>query len=90
MEAVKTSYLEQLLRGLPAPPADSRGWLSELRAEALERANALAVPTTRDEDWRFTDLSPLYRTSFQRCEAPATLPGSNCTAGPYPSRAAGW
>jgi len=70
MEAVKTSYLEQLLRGLPALPAGSRGWLPELRAEALERANALAVPTTRDEDWRFTDLSPLYRTSLQRGETP--------------------
>jgi Fe-S cluster assembly protein SufD len=75
MEAVKTSYLEQLLQGLPALPAGSRDWLPGLRAEALERANALAVPTTRDEDWRFTDLSPLYRTSFQRSEAPGAASG---------------
>lgn len=66
MEAVKTGYLEQLLRGLPTPASGSRGWLHALRADALERANALRVPTTRDEDWRFTDLSPLYRTAFQR------------------------
>jgi Fe-S cluster assembly protein SufD len=70
MEALRTGYLEQLLQGLPALPAGPRGWLHALRGEALERANALAVPTTRDEDWRFTDLSPLYRTSFRHSEAP--------------------
>jgi Fe-S cluster assembly protein SufD len=79
MEAVKTGYLEQLLRGL-SPSSASRGWLQELRADALERANALAVPTTRDEDWRFTDLSPLYRTAFQRAETA----GSACAADVFP------
>jgi Fe-S cluster assembly protein SufD len=32
---------------------------------AVERANELTVPTTHDEDWRFTDLSPLYRMAFR-------------------------
>jgi Fe-S cluster assembly protein SufD len=70
-DAVKTGYLEQLLQGLPDLPAGTRGALHALRADALERANALAVPTTRDEDWRFTDLSPLYRTPFLRPQEPA-------------------
>ena len=91
MEAVKSSYLEQLLQGLPALPADQRNELVSLRAEALERANALAVPTTRDEEWRFTDLSPLYRTSSERVEQPACRAGtSRCTPGRSPRRAAGW
>lgn len=84
MEALKTSYLEQLLQGLPALPAGSRGWLPGLRAEALERANALAVPTTRDEDWRFTDLSPLYRTSFQRGEAPGVASPAEISSWTFP------
>lgn len=75
-EAVKTGYLERLLQGLAGAAAASRGRLQELRADALERANALAVPTTRDEDWRFTDLSPLYRTTFQ----PAQTAGSASAA----------
>ncbi len=29
------------------------------RAEALERYNALPVPDTTEEHWRFTDLSRL-------------------------------
>jgi len=33
----------------------------------------LSVPTTRDEEWRYTDLSPLYQKSFPRA-LPASLP----------------
>jgi len=58
------SYLDNLLRGQSSLPASPRGWLNALRADALERANALSLPTTRDEEWRYTDLSPLYQTGF--------------------------
>jgi Fe-S cluster assembly protein SufD len=70
MDALKNTYLESLLRGQGRVPASPLSWLNQVRAEALERANALAVPTTRDEDWRFTDLSPLYKTAFQSALAP--------------------
>ena len=82
MEAVKTQLPgATCCRGFPSCLPAPRAWLSELRAEALERANALAVPTTRDEDWRFTDLSPLYRTSFQRGEAPGAASPAIETSG---------
>ncbi len=62
-------YLDSLLQGLSQPPAGSASpspaWLSQLRARAVERVGALTVPTTRDEDWRFTDLSPLTKLSLQ-------------------------
>lgn len=48
-------------------------WLNERRAEALERANALSVPTTRDEDWRFTDITPLTRAGYRNAPATAAL-----------------
>ena len=66
-------YLATLLHGQSNLPASPRGWLNALRAEALERANALSVPTPREEEWRFTDLSPLYKTSMQRAPARAGL-----------------
>jgi Fe-S cluster assembly protein SufD len=54
------------------PVSTSRiAWLNRVRAEALERANALTLPTTRDEDWRFTNLAPLTRVTFQ----PPTVAG---------------
>jgi len=58
-----TGYLDSLLQG--QPPASSLTWLNELRANAVDRVGALTVPTTRDEDWRFTDISPLTKLSFQ-------------------------
>ncbi|HXF67459.1 MAG TPA: Fe-S cluster assembly protein SufD [Burkholderiales bacterium] len=57
-------YIEALLKGYELPRSGI-SWLNERRARALERANALTVPTTRDEEWRFTDLTPLTRVPFQ-------------------------
>jgi Fe-S cluster assembly protein SufD len=63
MNTVSTSpYLASLLQG--QPPASPLTWLNELRANAVDRVGALTVPTTRDEDWRFTDISPLTKLSF--------------------------
>jgi Fe-S cluster assembly protein SufD len=71
------TWLATLLRGQSSVPASPRGWLNALRSEALERANALSVPTPRDEEWRFTDLSPLYKTSVRRAEAAVALPAAD-------------
>lgn len=72
-DALANGYLESLLRGQSSLPRSPRGWLNALRADALERANALSVPTTRDEEWRYTDLSPLYQRSFHHAP-PVALP----------------
>ena len=66
-------WLENLLAGRPELPAQPQAWLSRLRADALERANSLTLPTLRDEDWRFTDLAPLYALAFKPA-APAAAP----------------
>jgi Fe-S cluster assembly protein SufD len=62
--AARHSCLEALLKGYEAPKSRA-SWLNERRAQALERANALTVPTTRDEEWRFTDITPLVRRTFR-------------------------
>jgi Fe-S cluster assembly protein SufD len=61
-------FVEALVAGGRTLPASPASWLNQRRAAALERANALSVPTTRDEDWRFTDLAPLNRL---QCQPPA-------------------
>ncbi|HSC96677.1 MAG TPA: Fe-S cluster assembly protein SufD [Burkholderiales bacterium] len=72
--AAQHPYIESLLNGYEMPRSGI-SWLNERRARALERANALAVPTTRDEEWRFTDISPLTRVPFRRAagRAPPTM-----------------
>ncbi len=66
MTAVATnSYLASLLAGRPQVPQSPLAWFNDLRAHAVDRVGALTVPTTRDEEWRFTDISPLTKSSFQ-------------------------
>ena len=40
-------------------------WLQELREAAFERFPELGFPTTHDEEWRFTNVAPIARTSFR-------------------------
>jgi len=74
MSAVtQNSYLARLLEGQPQLPASPSPWLNGLRANAVDRVGALTVPTTRDEEWRFTDISPLTKLSFQPARTAARL-----------------
>src|SRR5687767_1839378 len=46
-------------------------WLSSLRKGGMARFAEVGFPTTRDEDWRFTNVAPIAKLPFQ----PATEPG---------------
>jgi len=81
-----TSYLDSLLQGQPAP--SSLTWLNALRANAVDRVGALTVPTTRDEDWRFTDISPLTKLSFQRAQGVPPLAAATLEQWAIPEAAA--
>jgi Fe-S cluster assembly protein SufD len=47
-------------------PAFGSGSLAEARAAAFERFLARGFPTTRDEEWRFTNVAPIAATTFER------------------------
>ncbi len=53
-------------------PASAIPWLQRLRRDALERFQAAGFPTTRDEEWRLTNVAPIARTAFD--PAPAQMP----------------
>ena len=40
-------------------------WLRKLREDAFARFAEVGFPTTRDEDWRFTNITPITRTQFR-------------------------
>jgi Fe-S cluster assembly protein SufD len=65
---VRDDYLEKLIESWKSEvlPVHSVSWLDQLRSNAASRIEALGLPTTRDEEWRFTDISPLKRTFFPR------------------------
>ncbi len=57
-------YLETLLAGQSQLPTSPLAWINALRVEAVNRLDVLALPTLRDEEWRFTDISKLTKLSF--------------------------
>ena len=68
-----SSYLQSLLAGLAPVTADKQAWLSTLRSSAVETVSELTIPTTRDEEWRFTDISMLTKLSFQPSQSAISL-----------------
>ena len=58
-------YLKDLLQGQSQLSASPLERLNQLRCNAVNRVNALNLPTKNDEEWRFTDISPLTKVSFQ-------------------------
>lgn len=66
----KQQCFEQLLLG---KTVQSEGWLEHIRTEALEHAEALNFPSARHDDWRFTDLSPLFLHGFHPVDSYARL-----------------
>lgn len=55
----RQAYLTHLLAQRPNPKG-----LEKVRESALSIVQERGLPSNRDEDWRFTDLSGLYKTAF--------------------------
>ena len=60
MNAAEQSFAAQLARSRDGEP----GFLAALRASARDTFLAAKLPTTKDEDWRFTSLAPLAGQAF--------------------------
>jgi Fe-S cluster assembly protein SufD len=65
----KDRYLAEFQRFSSNGAGTAPTWLRELRQAGIERFAAVGFPTTRQEEWRFTDIAPLIQTPF-------TLPAS--------------
>ncbi len=48
-----------------APALLQPDWVGALRQAGLERLQTLGLPTTRHEDWRFTNVTPILRLPFR-------------------------
>jgi len=67
--------LQELEGGLPGR---GQRWVRDLRRSAFERFADLGLPTTRHEDWKYTNVAPIGRIQFQpACQVEAEdAPGS--------------
>jgi Fe-S cluster assembly protein SufD len=62
----RDDYLIGLLNQVTATKAEGR--LQELRQSAANWVRHSTIPTTREEEWRFTDLSSLRKVQFNNVE----------------------
>lgn len=58
------SYVENFAEFEKNIASNGHAWLNPTRRQAISRFEALGFPTTADEEWRFTNIAPLTRTSF--------------------------
>ena len=63
------SNIESYLSGFEQFSKDDHfneiGEITELRKNAIENFKELGFPTLRDEDWRFTNLTPISKGKFK-------------------------
>lgn len=64
----RAAYLSRLLT-LSQQSATNLPWLRELRDHAAVRVQEQSFPSTRDEEWRFTDLSDLLAVELTAAQA---------------------
>ena len=58
----RDAFLSGLLSRVTTKKSD--GWLQDLRDGAANWVRHSVIPNTREEEWRFTDLSPLKQVDF--------------------------
>lgn len=61
-------------------------WLSEIRKEAFTRFNEMGFPTTRQEEWRFTNIRALAAQQFSSADAEASYPQDAFEAASIPEQ----
>jgi Fe-S cluster assembly protein SufD len=75
----EVTYLAELLKqrqelDVQVVGTETAAWLKEIRDRATALVQELAIPTARDEEWRFTDLSSLLKIDFVPASPVTSLP----------------
>ena len=66
-----------LLTGFPQLQTSASSWVNTLRADGTDQLAKLTLPTTSDEDWRFTDISPLKQLRLTPASSASSLQTSD-------------
>ncbi|MDP1548903.1 MAG: Fe-S cluster assembly protein SufD [Nitrosomonas sp.] len=72
-DLASTDYLGCLLKSWPIKSTESLSWLNQLRAQAIDRISTQKLPNRRDEEWRFTDISPIAHLPYQPSQPECNL-----------------
>ena len=67
------TFLQEFEARSGAATVESADWLDAIRRTAMERFAATGFPTTRDEDWRFTPITPIVQGTWQPASGSSTV-----------------
>jgi Fe-S cluster assembly protein SufD len=83
------SYLADFDRQAQAAAGQEPAWLRERRQAAMARFAAVGFPTTRQEDWKYTNVAPIARQPFHLAAA-ASEAVQPAAIAPFGFGQAGW
>jgi Fe-S cluster assembly protein SufD len=61
----KNGYIANFARFEQSLNGHRHAWLNTIRKDALARFDELGFPSTRQEEWRFTNIAPIATTPFK-------------------------
>jgi Fe-S cluster assembly protein SufD len=61
----KDTYLANFARFEKEATANGQPWVHRLRKAAMKRFNEIGFPTSRNEDWKFTSVTPIAKIPFR-------------------------
>lgn len=64
-EATKDFYLANFAPFEREVTHNGQAWTQQLRKAAISRFAEMGFPTTRDEEWKYTNVAPITRVAFQ-------------------------
>ncbi|HKC14313.1 MAG TPA: Fe-S cluster assembly protein SufD, partial [Vicinamibacteria bacterium] len=70
----KDVYATSFERFAEGAAASDASWLRPLRRAAMARFAKTGFPTTRDEQWKYTSVAPIARTTFAHARGSEGLP----------------
>src|SRR3712207_6153529 len=75
MSAVKEKsvYADAFREFMESAPGGEPTWVERLREGAFARFEELGLPTTDDEDWKYTNVAPIVRAEFKPAEGETEL-----------------
>ncbi len=73
MSEVKNQYIAEFQTFEKNGASKAPPWIHGVRKNALTVFNELGFPTTRQEDWKYTNISPIAKGLFKYSSKPATI-----------------
>ncbi len=69
----KKELVEQFNQHIGELEASSSGFINDLRHKALEHFKNLGIPSTKNEDYKYTDLQPWFKKEYKYRFAPKPI-----------------